>query len=1040
MNRTAYTGCFLLFLCASFCLFAQPFPYRFETWNTSHGLSTNFCNRIAEDKNGYLFVASATGINRFNSSAFTPLQNTYGGKSTEGNVHDLFIDENNRLWFANVDKGLGLHDLRSVLPQPPVYFVPEKTPQAGNQLGNFVSKLAFDTKGGLWVGTLGYGLYRFDTAKKRFTSLPFENPSSTIYSRYIRSLVLYKPDTLFVGIINGLTIVNPLTHQIRHVPLKYSFPTTLKAPTVRQIIHWNRDTFAVATDRGAYFLHLPSGLLYKINREDCPLQLSSINCNDILKKSARELWLATERHGVIYFDTRQQIYQRSFESPNTDECIPKGFVSSFFKDNKENIWVCHQFGISVSRASADAIVSLSLNEAGGKLRSGVVITEGNRLVIIDSKGLIRFDPETKQADTVPVTFPANTRLPKMVMRHTRFGYVVFFRDRIVAVNPTTAKATPLPLKTEEHPKDLFVNFLIQECLVDTLDGNEVWWLMAPSSGTGLFQYDPATGRLSPVDFANKGRPYTVMESVLTDICRDGRNGLWISTAEDGFYYLPDRSRQRGIRCNFPTAVVPSIRMNYVSDLLLDGNNTVWATVYGKGLVKLGGFRNDTLAVKLYGENHNLDNPFLGRMMEDKSGRLWITSANDLYCFDRRKERFRKLTMRNGIRNARFDLFHIETAQTESGALFYLDADHLLYFHPQKVVDEISNPKLVLSELRVNEQNYNLVTAAAPLSFSVAQNSLSFIYDVLDYDGAGSYTLWAKLAGYENEWYKISSASQLTYRQLPGGNYTFRLRILLADGSNGGEQSLRFSIATAWYKTGWFYAAVCLLVSSLLYALYRFKLKQQLKIFHVRQRLHRDLHDDVGATLSSVKAYSEILGNNGNNEIIRGLIKENAAEMLDRLEVIAWATNPQHDNAKSLVNTMLKFARPLLHAHHVAFDFKQENVNDDMPVPGDVRQHVLLIFKEAINNLVKYAEATRCDVCLTTAHKQWVMKITDNGKGFDGSIRGGGAGIKNMRRRAEEMGGDLHIDAAPGGGTLVRLTVPHPFKIPTIRYGKGGQTT
>jgi len=206
-----------------------------------------------------------------------------------------------------------------------------------------------------------------------------------------------------------------------------------------------------------------------------------------------------------------------------------------------------------------------------------------------------------------------------------------------------------------------------------------------------------------------------------------------------------------------------------------------------------------------------------------------------------------------------------------------------------------------------------------------------------------------------------------------------------------------------------------------------------KELETRNRITRDLHDDVGATLSSIKAYSEILKDNPDKPLIAELIQDNASEMIERLEVIAWATNPQHDNFKSLVDALLKFARPVTHAHNIELHFEKKGFEDDLMIPGDVRQNVLLIFKEAINNMIKYAETSQCHVKLLIKNQQLLLEVKDNGKGNDGSIKGGGAGIKNMHKRAEEMNGSIEIETAANQGTAVRLTIPHPFKIPSTWY-------
>ena len=205
----------------------------------------------------------------------------------------------------------------------------------------------------------------------------------------------------------------------------------------------------------------------------------------------------------------------------------------------------------------------------------------------------------------------------------------------------------------------------------------------------------------------------------------------------------------------------------------------------------------------------------------------------------------------------------------------------------------------------------------------------------------------------------------------------------------------------------------------------------LKMEHTREQISRDLHDDVGATLSSVKAYSEILKDNPGNSVIAELIKDNADEMIERLEVIAWATNPQHDNFKSLKNSVQKFVMPICHSQNILCTFDCDGIGDEITIPGEVRQNIFLVFKEVIHNMVKYASATTCSVKLLIDNNKFIMQIIDNGKGLDGSIKGSGYGLQNIRNRTTELTGVLNIDSAFGQGTSITMSLPFPFTIQSL---------
>jgi len=163
-------------------------------------------------------------------------------------------------------------------------------------------------------------------------------------------------------------------------------------------------------------------------------------------------------------------------------------------------------------------------------------------------------------------------------------------------------------------------------------------------------------------------------------------------------------------------------------------------------------------------------------------------------------------------------------------------------------------------------------------------------------------------------------------------------------------------------------------------------------------------------------------------MLPGLIKENAHEMIERLEVIAWATNPKNDTFLSLKQQISKYAMPLFHANNILFSMNTEAVSNEQVIPGEIRQNCFLIAKEAFNNCIKYAEASSCSITFKQQQGFFQMNIRDNGKGMDGTVYGTGQGFKNMKRRTGEMRGTFNCNST-SSGTEIELLIPVPFRIP-----------
>lgn len=200
-------------------------------------------------------------------------------------------------------------------------------------------------------------------------------------------------------------------------------------------------------------------------------------------------------------------------------------------------------------------------------------------------------------------------------------------------------------------------------------------------------------------------------------------------------------------------------------------------------------------------------------------------------------------------------------------------------------------------------------------------------------------------------------------------------------------------------------------------------RQQLKLQTLRNKIASDLHDDVGSTLSSIHIFSE-MARNQSKEVLPMLdtISESSKKMMDAMADIVWTINPENDNFEKIMDRMRSFAYELLLARKIDFEFDAKESLNDLKLSMEARKNLYLIFKEATNNMVKYSNADKAHFSLTEADKMLTMIIEDNGKGFDTQITSSGNGLKNMKKRAEEIGGAFRIDSAPGGGTTIQLKI------------------
>ncbi|MEO6392786.1 MAG: two-component regulator propeller domain-containing protein, partial [Pyrinomonadaceae bacterium] len=218
------------------------------------------------------------------------------------------------------------------------------------------------------------------------------------------------------------------------------------------------------------------------------------------------------------------------------------------------------------------------------------------------------------------------------------------------------------------------------------------------------------------------------------------------------------------------------------------------------------------------------------------------------------------------------------------------------------------------------------------------------------------------------------------------------------------------------------------------ALERAQAERLAELERVRNRIARDLHDDVGSSLTQIALFSEVAkqkqsGAAGAAEPLEFLV-ETSNELVEAMSDIVWAINPAKDHLLDLTQRMRRFAAESFTAAGVDLDFEAPSV--DAALGANIRREVFLIFKESVNNIVKHAESTQVRIEFSLTDALLVLNISDNGRGFDDSAIGadfdwettsGGNGLLSMKRRAEELGGEYVIESVIGRGTQVRLQVP-----------------
>jgi signal transduction histidine kinase len=249
--------------------------------------------------------------------------------------------------------------------------------------------------------------------------------------------------------------------------------------------------------------------------------------------------------------------------------------------------------------------------------------------------------------------------------------------------------------------------------------------------------------------------------------------------------------------------------------------------------------------------------------------------------------------------------------------------------------------------------------------------------------------------------------------------------------------IRINIKTPFYKAFWFWVAASFLGTAFSFWFYnrqktnrqKAKFNRQLDLEQQRNKITADLHDNIGASLSSLQVNSSIANQliDKDANLAKPVLKkiENQAKNLaDTIGDIIWSMKPGKDEFMTMSSRIKNFANDILGATDIDYEIKIDNRMDTLINDITIRKNIVFIAREAINNAVKYSKASKITISVQIQKQQLALLIGDNGVGFDVKYARGN-GIVNMKKRAEELKADFQIKTTLQQGTEISILIPIP---------------
>jgi signal transduction histidine kinase/ligand-binding sensor domain-containing protein len=968
----------------------------FVKLSTKNGLSSNLVHCLLQDAQGFIWIGTANGLNRYDGIGFKQyLQRPDLAASLPHNyINNLCQDAKGQIWIGTRN-GLAMLDRQTerfthYLPGTNCFvsmdkkgvlwasndsrissFVPLKNTfvhnpvDLGQQLGitrNFNMRAAFeDHKGRFWLPT-SYGVKLFDREKRKLQSFHYPEQEKSLPQNAITSVCEDREGHVYASTWGGgLLRLNEATNQFDNLLLDGIFGT-----------------------------NIIQNMLF----------------------DGETVWLATEA-GLIQTQTKAlqpgkpvQNYLRHTHNSGDDKSLAAGGLWCLLKDRAGSIWVGGQ-GISRHDPLLRQFATLrNLRDNNKVLEPTAFVhdpfnnTHAYYFGTYDFYGIVKPTDSMRRITQEPY------------LRNKNFGSVVW---DIALGKKGFWLATTNGLLQLGPNRQLLKHYPGQVNGTNTLSGERLWkvyedskglvWVATVRHGIGLV--NPVTHTIQNF-FSKQGEPNSLFNVYPTAFMEDRQGNIWFGGNERLYVWQRNNGR---------FSVITIGKAGYLCrPFMQDGSGQIWLATNHGFLRYDPGNQQITPIVT--------DNPELNNsecVTVDKQGHIWLGTSTGLFCYDTTAKKLKKYTTQNGL-ESNDNISRIYTMP--NGDILLGGAGYITRFNPLQLRNNSYLPPLAITRVQVNGHDTNIVSGLR-LPYHA---SIGFEFAALNFCNAEKNQYQYMLQGIDKDWIPANGQRSVLYGELPPGNYVFKVKGSNDDGLwNESPAHFTFTISTPWHRSAWFIVPALLLLVLLLYAAYRYRLRQLLAMERLRTRIATDLHDDIGATLSSISMYSEAVKNQlkGQNPQLENVLHkmgESSREMVTSMSDIVWAISPGNDEGDKLIKRMEDYAADLCALRGIKLHFSADEKMADIQLPLEHRKNIYLIFKESVNNAVKYAGAQNIWVSLALQGKTITLMVKDDGKGYDPATVRPGNGLKNLRLRATEIGGTLSIAVETGKGVEVRLVV------------------
>jgi len=775
------------------------------------------------------------------------------------------------------------------------------------------------------------------------------------------------------------------------------------------------------------------GLFSLDNTMDIPEIFKHIDIRSLLLGSDSSLWIGTMDLGLYRWNLKSGAIQH-FEADERTGFLHSNVINSLYEDSDKLLWIGTDAGPFIADLKSKLISTLPLLPGLKGLSDSYLIFEDklNRVWVSNKDRIQLLDLNSGLYSDKSLEIPQSAncfmdeRKENIWLTTKGFGAYRLKFNQTSSEYEIAQHYTFHPEQNDGISSPVLLA-VMSDHLQNTWFGNYTSGIdIQSSNGTWTHLTKDQVGGVS-----------------ISQIMQTKDHNIWIGKWDSGLtkctydesgnlsfkYYTPENS---------------SLSSTSISTIVEEDDGDLWVGTMSGGLFHMD---RSTEIFTSYSSLPGIQSQNIFGIVIDPKKNLWCSTSKGLACMKYKDNRFRNFTVFDGIPQNSFN-FYSSCALSNGAVLFGTTsgiamADAEIAFSPDTLhLPMISGIKLFNKQLipgpdKILHQNANLVQE---LTLPFNQDVLTFEFTNQYYRNPESVLYSYFLKGIDKQWSEAGKTNFVTFTRLPPGTYILDVRSSIDHGYTYSyiRKPLTITILPPWWQTWWFRSLVLLMIAAIIYyiflqrtqrllAIQRIEIEKKQALQTERERISRDMHDDLGSGLSAIHLLSNYLSDNAEEKYPEftsevNKIRKSSEDLNQSIREIIWTVNTKDDTLSSLALFIRRYAHELQENAKIPIHVQMENPMPEIQLNGVQRKHLFLCVKEAINNAIKHGKPEVINVNIQIENENMIsIKIQDNGKGFDlgqSNQRNSGNGLKNIKERMGEIGGLAQFESGEKGTTVL----------------------